>query len=563
MSRKYLSIFLLMVVMVCCVSAASATDLDNITVPDDTNIIADDIVESVDDVEIDDVSGSDDLEADDSVSESVDDVEIDDVSESVDDVEITDANKIVGGNNEPSRTLITTTNYNQYFNIMTGSYYGNGSSPLLFSGNFNSIPFTNFVINKNNTIIDATAATFNNVGFSLTQGNITFTGGTFTTTTSAKVKHIIDISAGDVEVNNVTMNLNAPKNREFVAINVAGDTNAKILNNTITYTCTYTNAGYINYVIRVKNSPYALITDNKITAYLPLKDVAYYTTEDPMDWDQVAAVGIESSNGFNLSYNDIKVNVSCVSGDYPTLDSVIVLDSEDAYIGHNNVTEIDNVTQPGSANYLYAIDVYRCNHLNIDNNTIVLRSMGGTFINGTNNGTSTAYGVQLTGGHNVTIANNNIDTKNNGPNAGIYSQNYGGYTNLTIVNNTICVEGNAGTHQWSLVTGMELQDDYGYIAGNKIKVVNKQGYVSGSNAYGISFSQWGIRNPVFNITNNCVNLINGDYAVYIQSSEPTTYVTDNCLTSTNYVGDNAVLHVTNVIISGNHGCNCPNCSVHP
>ena len=307
----------------------------------------------------------------------------------------------------------------------------------------------------------------------------------------------------------------------------------------------------------------ALINGNRINAYLPLKEVAYYTTDDQMDWDRVAVVGIESSNGFNLSYNNIEVNVTCVDDSYPTLDAVIVLFSEDAYIGHNNVTEIDNKTEVGSANYLYAIDVYSCNHLDIDNNTIKLRSMGGTFINGTNNGTSTAYGIQLTGGHNVTIENNDIDTRNNGPNAGIYSQNYGGPTNLTIVNNTIYAEGNAGSHQWSLVTGMELQDDYGYIAGNKIKVYNKQGYVSGSNAYGISFSQWGIRNPVFNITNNCVNLINGDYAVYIQSSKPTTYVTDNCLTSTNYVGDNAVYHTTYVSISGNHGCNCTNCPVHP
>lgn len=550
MSRKYLSIFLLMVVMICCVSAASATDVDNITVPDDTNIITDDIVESVDDVEIDDVSGSDDVETDDSVSESVDDVEI------------TDANKIIGENNGPSRTPITPTNYNQYFDVATGVYLGNAYSPLIFSGNFNNMLFKNFIINQSYITIDATGATFKNVGFSFTEGNITLNGGTFTTTTSTNVNHVIDISAGDVEVTGVTMNLKAPKNKEFVAINVDGDTNAKILNNTITYSCTYTNAGYINYVIRVKNSPDALITGNKITAYLPLKDVDYYTSTG-MDMDQAAAVGIENSNGFNLSYNDIKVNVSCIGGDYPTLDSVIVLDSADAYIGHNNVTEIDNKTEVGSANYLYAIDVYRCNHLNIDNNTIKLRSMGGTIINGTNNGTSTAYGIQLTGGHNVTIGNNDIDTRNNGPNAGIYSQNYGGETNLTIVNNTIYAEGNAGSHSWSLVTGMELQDDYGYIAGNKIKVYNKQGYVNGSNAYGISFSQWGLRNPIFNITNNCVNLINGDYAVYIQSSNPTTYVTDNCLTSTNYTGDNAVYHAPYVSISGNHGCNCTNCPVHP
>lgn len=546
-----LFILTLLVVIIAFVSATSATDVDNITVPDDTNIITDDIVESVDDVEIDDVSGSDDVETNDSVSESVDDVEI------------TDANKIIGENNGPSRTPITPINYNGFFDVSTGYYMGNAQSPLIFSGNFNNMLFKNFIINQSSIIIDATGATFKNVGFKFTAGNITLIGGTFTTTTLTTVDYVIDISAGDVEVTGVTMNLKAPKNKEFVAINVVNGDNTKILNNTITYSCTYTNAGYINYVIRVKNSPYSLISGNKITAYLPLKDVNYGSSGTPMDMDEVAAVGIENSKEFNVSYNDIKVDVSCIVGSYPTLDSIIVLDSADAYIGHNNVTEIDNVTQPGSANYLYAVDVYRCNHLNVDNNTIKLRSMGGTIINGTNNGTSTAYGIQLTGGHNVTIASNDIDTRNNGPNAGIYSQNYGGPTNLTILDNTIYVEGNAGSHSWSLVTGMELQDNFGYIAGNKIKVYNKQGYVAGSNAYGISFSQWGMANPVFNITNNCVNLINGDYAVYIQSSDPTTYVTDNCLTSTNYVGDNAVYHVTNVYISGNHNCTCTNCPVHP
>lgn len=549
MSRKYLSIFLLMVVMICCVSAASATDVDNITVPDDTNIIADDIVESVDDVEIDDVSESDDVEADDVV----------------DDTQITNDSKIVKDDVGPTRGQVTNSNYNTYFNTISGLLTDTSGDPLEFTGSFTQKTFTNFRIN-NNIVINATGATFTNVGFSLEASNITFIGGTFITTNN-KVSHVIDVSARGVEVKGVTMDLIAPNNKEFVAINVASGTNAKILNNIITYNCNYLNEGYINYVIRVKNSPNALIYNNTITAYLPLKQVAYYTTEDPMDWDQVAAVGIENSNAFNLSYNNININVSCVGDSYPTLDSVIVLDSEDAYIGHNNVTEIDNKTQIGSANYLYAIDVYRCNNLNIDNNTIKLRSMGGTIIAGTNNGTSTAYGIQLTGGHTVTIKNNNIDTKNNGPNAGIYSQNYGGDTNLTIVNNTIYAEGNAGLHDWSLVTGMELQDNYAYVAGNKITVYNKQVDYVGYNAYGISFSQYGNGAPVFNITNNCVKVINGEYAVYVQYSNPTTYVTNNCLNTTSYSGNAAVYPVTNVQISGNYACsnctNCTNCPVHP
>ncbi len=546
MSRKYLSIFLLMVVMICCVSAASATDVDNITVPDDTNIITDDIVESVDDVESDDV---------------VDDVLSEDA---VDDTQITNDSKIVKDVG-PTRGQVTNSNYNKYFNTLSGLLTDTSGDPLQFTGSFTQKTFTNFRIN-NNIVINATGATFTNVGFSLEASNITFIGGTFITTNN-KVSHVIDVSASDVEVKGVTMDLIAPNNKEFVAINVASGTNAKLLKNVITYNCSYTNEDVLNYVIRVKNSPNALVTGNKITAYLPLKDVAYYTGETDMDWDRVAAVGIESSNSFNLSYNDIKVNVSNVSGGYPTLDSVIVLDSTNAYIGHNNVTEIDNVTQIGDADYLYAIDVYRCNNLNIDNNTIKLRSVGGTTIAGTNNGTSTAYGIQLTGGHTVTIKNNDIDTKNNGPNAGIYSQNWGGPTNLTIVNNTIYAEGNAGTHQWSLVTGMELQDNYAYVAGNVITVKNKLVDYVGSNAYGISFSQYGNAAPVFNITNNCVKVINGEYAVYVQYSDLTTYVTNNCLNTTSYSGNAAVYPVTNVQISGNYACsnctNCTNCPVHP
>lgn len=50
MKRSYTFIGLLMFVMlICCVSAASATDVDNITVPDDTDVIEiDEAVDSVD-----------------------------------------------------------------------------------------------------------------------------------------------------------------------------------------------------------------------------------------------------------------------------------------------------------------------------------------------------------------------------------------------------------------------------------------------------------------------------------------------------------------------------------
>ena len=53
MKINYKCLGLVMFVMlICCLSAASATDVDNITVPDDTGIIEiDDTVDSVDEVE--------------------------------------------------------------------------------------------------------------------------------------------------------------------------------------------------------------------------------------------------------------------------------------------------------------------------------------------------------------------------------------------------------------------------------------------------------------------------------------------------------------------------------
>ena len=52
MRFNYKIIGLVMFVMlICCVSAASATDVDNITVPEDTDVIEiDDTVDSVDEV---------------------------------------------------------------------------------------------------------------------------------------------------------------------------------------------------------------------------------------------------------------------------------------------------------------------------------------------------------------------------------------------------------------------------------------------------------------------------------------------------------------------------------
>ena len=59
--NKTILLISMLVMLICCVSAVSATDADNITVPDDTPVIEiDDAVDSVDEVKIDENDNGDD-----------------------------------------------------------------------------------------------------------------------------------------------------------------------------------------------------------------------------------------------------------------------------------------------------------------------------------------------------------------------------------------------------------------------------------------------------------------------------------------------------------------------
>lgn len=498
----------MLLMLICCVSAASATDLDNITVPDDTDVI-----------------------------------EIDDSVDSVEEVELEEVDEIVS--TEP--VTVTEENYGDYFDA---NGYMTTTSDLTFTGNFTSKSFGNFKIN-NPVTITAGEATFNNVGFDLLSRNIIVDGANFVYNSN---NAYIYVDSDDDIVQNLNINIVAPANQDRYAIFVDGASNVQILNNVITYTCTNVNANNYNHVIRVVGGSNVTVSRNNITAYLPLKNVDFNQPYPSIYTDLVAGVAVQSSNYFKFTYNNLKVNVSNSDSGYPTLDALIIVDSNNSYIAHNNITEIDPVTDEGENNYLYAIDVYQCNDITIDDNRIILESKGGSIIPGTNNGTGTAYGIQLTGGHTgVTISNNYIHTSNKGPNAGIYSQNFMGDTQLTITGNTIYVEGYAGDHEWSLVTGMELQDNEAYIAGNTITVKNKATYNEGDNVYGISFSQYGTADPYFIITNNTVSVINGMYAVYLQSSEGAS-ATNNCLNTTYYCGNAAVYSNGDISISGNY---CP------
>mgnify|MGYP003288396609 CR=1 FL=1 len=79
----------------------------------------------------------------------------------------------------------------------------------------------------------------------------------------------------------------------------------------------------------------------------------------------------------------------------------------------------DFITNPGVNNYLYGLDIYNLNNLTVKNNNISIITTGGKLAAGT------AYPIQITGPiSNVSITKNDLYSFSNGPNIGVYSQNY-------------------------------------------------------------------------------------------------------------------------------------------
>ena len=518
----------MLVMMICCISVVSATDINS---TDDTLV--------TDDIAVDDVS------------EIVEDVEIDDISKDV-----------VGDRDGEGIVTVNNTNYNQYFNE-SGYLIGDNIQTLIFENDFNEVStdFGNFKITKS-VGLQFVNATFHNIGFDLIGNNLILAGANFTGDVNATNGATINVLGDDVAVANVNINVNAPENDNFYAIDVQSKNNVRLLNNVITYTCGYNNTANYNYVIKGRNSPGLLVKNNTITAYLPLKKVNW-DVSGSIDADYVAGVAIENSN-VNLTGNDITVIGNVIGGSFPTLDAVIIAQSTDAHIEHNTIHENDVVTPNGGYSYIYGIDVYSCPNIKINNNTVVMNGNASGSHLPSGNGTGAAYCIQLSGTHSgVEIYDNTLTTQNQGPNLGIYSQNYHAASHLKIYNNRINVTGKAGSDPWSLVSGMELQDTSAEVYGNNITVKNT---VNNTNycAYGISYSQYTAGEHKYDIHNNNVVVENGKYAVYLDGVV-NSLVYNNCLDTDVYCGDNAVYMTGDENDYYNNYCshclNCTSCHV--
>ncbi len=526
LGSKFL-IVAMIVMMICCVSAASATDVGDIVVPEDTEVIEiDDAVDSVDVVEQED--SSDDV---------IEDVVADDINSAVNEDESDDANDDILDENSragPGYNIVNSSNYLQYFDLPTGLF--KNTCNLEFQGTFsnlhvNNLPFKYFVINKD-IKLRFTNAVFNNVGFKLLYPGLTIDGGaTFTNNEWPLIEESIYVGANNVTIKNVNINVNAPSNKNCYAINVLDSNYTQLLNNNIYYLCNYSNPDYYNYVIKVKNSTGVKIAGNTITADLPLKTVKHYEPGiEGLDKDFVAGVGVTNSSYLNFTKNTVDITANRRVGDYPTLDAFIMWYSDNSYVGDNTISVIDEETSEDEYSYIYGVDLYKSNYVDVYNNTINMNAdQSGGYVGG--NGTGAAYCVQCTGSYTgVTVSNNRLTTKNNGPNAAIYSQNWDGPTSITVSGNTIEVTGKGTDINWDVLTGMELQDTYATVTGNTITVTNNGDYYDGYNVYGISYCQYTPYGHTYVITGNTVDVDGGKYTIFLLSGTTNT-ISGNTLSS--------------------------------
>ena len=466
------------VMMICCVSAASAADLDNITVPDDTDVI-----------------------------------EIDEAVDSVEEVEQTSGTATCDGTNcdceietptLPTRSNSITVTPTTYESKFTNGVFNDASvDQVIFNGTFTSEDYKTLKFNQELTITATTESTFENIGFGLLHDGIVLNG--------------------------ITLTMNAPESQDCYAIDIENASDVIVINNKINYICDFDNGEYYNYAIKAVGSENLTIYGNEINATVPLKQ-PNWEVYCSIYSDYVAGVAIESCDYLNFAKNNLTVIGNYRVGGFPTLDAFIIANSANGKIRGNNIYESDIVTTTNQYSYIYGIDVYVCDNLTVCSNNVIMNgNISNTDYEG--NGTGAAYCIQLTGPHTgIKICNNTLTTKNQGPNLGIYSQNYAGGSQLTICGNHINVTGKADTNPWALVSGMELQGTNATVYHNDIVVYNTNTYDEGNYVFGISYCQSTGGNHYYNITSNNVTVHNGYNTISILSGS-TGYIGYNNLTA--------------------------------
>ena len=426
---------------------------------------------------------------------------------------------------------VTPTNIDLYFkNGSLNKNYDNET--FIFSGNFDNLGVLTF--NSNNINITGNNAYFKNTAFNIEANNVILNNISFTSNKEINNNcgAVILIGGDDITLSNLNINFTVPSNVEAYGILVDGydgysASDLKISNSTINFEGHNDNIDIYNCPIKLTCVDSLIIENNIINASFPLKNINYNIQDSILNSNYVYAIGLEECNDFIIINNTIISNVNKRPHiEYPSLNCVMLTKSDYGLFANNTIYMTDFITSMGVENYLYGLDMHEINNILVIENNITIITSGGKLALGT------AYPIQISGpASSINITKNYLYSFSNGPNIGIYSQNYYGLTDISMTYNIINITGLAGTHEWALVTGIESQDTSSEIMNNIIEVHSVNSVSRNDNLYAISYRQSTSGSHTFNIQNNLA-FGNGYYAVHLLSSDNST-ITNNTLVSSN------------------------------
>ena len=460
-----------------------------------------------------------------------------------------------------SQTLTVPVTTKELTNIVTNEtffdYFGDDGmllgditfDTLIFKGEFSNLG-VNVVYVPRAIVINGDNAVLRNIAIMCEQGttlnNLTLNATNYVADTDGALIYAI---GSDVTVNNITIDYNATDgSNNAIAVYASGADNFKLVNSTITFTGNNVDGKVFAQGIKIAKSNNAVVDSNIITTSCPLVDVDY-SHWGSIDTDLVFAIGVEKSENVKI-INNIVDNSAWTKGNnanFPTFDAFIAHTANNLLIKNNTISHTDLITPKGTSSYIYALDFYESNSVIVEDNRVLLNTTGGK------EGAGAAYAVQVTGPYNnFVVKGNNLTTVSNGPNLGVYSQNYYGTTEITTENNWINVTGFAGPAEFALVSGMEFQDTVAKAYNNTIYVQNVNEYNDDNNIAGITYVQSTSGSHQFDIQNNTI-YSEGKYAVLIKSAKDSQII-GNTLYAHELNGDDAAIFKsgTNNVVKNNY-----------
>ena len=418
---------------------------------------------------------------------------------------------------------------------------------LTFNGTFSDV--SDYIVLNKAITIKGDNALLNNIAFVIDSEDVELNGLTLVATGS--LGNLINVGASNVNLYNLNMTyIVDDEMANAISVSARGTlSDINIVNNTIYFESHIKNDEELTTAINLEDVEDVIVDNNDIAVSFPGLYVGTYDyTYFMMGLCYVNPVRLYETRGVNLTNNKVGVKVNSYDASYPTIQALYIVGSYDVLVKGNNITMKDNITPSGTAIYLYAVECGFSEDIAFVDNKFDISTTGGQ------SGAGSAYALQIATTSSEIIGNT-IICDSNGPNLGIYSPyGFGPAKDLVIKDNFINVTGYAaGTGDFALISGIEIQTGYATIYNNTIYSMNKGDYNERYPVTAVSAVQYSASTLSFDIKDNDI-YTNGKYAVDILYKVNDAYVTGNYLSANILKGDDAayIKSGTGNVIEGNY-----------